>query len=110
MFLMNTTKQDSDDPQLLMKLLFIVFIAIKLRDGNSIFSMYHITQPAIDQLKGLAQDYFTAVRLFKDIVSGTVWSMRHLVPVHIQWVFKTGLGVNTMQGREAKNVRIASYA
>lgn len=78
-----------------------------------IFSMYHITQPAIDQLKGLAQDYFTAVRLFKGTVSGTVWSTGHLVPVHTQWVFekfKSGLGVNTMHGREAKHVQIASYA
>ena len=73
--------------------------------------MYHITQPAIDQQKGLAQDYFTAVRLFKGTVSGTVWSIGHLVPVHTQWVFekfKTGLGVITMQGREAKHVQIAS--
>ena len=53
-FLVNAIKGDSDDPQLLMKLLFIVFIAIKLRDCASIFSMYHVTQPAIDQLKGFA--------------------------------------------------------
>ena len=72
-----------------------------------------ITQPAIDQLKGLAHDYFTGVRLFKGTVSGTVWSIGHLVPVHTQWVlekFKTGLGVNTMQGREATHVQIASDA
>ncbi|XP_068686242.1 uncharacterized protein [Montipora foliosa] len=113
MFLVNDIKGDSDDPQLLMKLLFIVFIAIKLRDCASIFSMYHLTQPAIDKLKGLAQDYFTAVRLFKGTVPATVWSIGHLVPIHTQWVFekfKTGLGVNTMQGREAKHVQIASYA
>ena len=112
-FLVNAIKGDSDDPQLLMKLLLIVFIAIKVRDCASIFSMYHITQPAIDQLKALAQDYFTAVRLFKGTVSGTVWSTGHLVPVHTQWVFekfKSGLGVNTMHGREAKHVQIASYA
>lgn len=113
MFLVNAIKGDSDDPQLLMKLLLIVFIAIKHRDCASIVSMYQITQPAIDQLKGLAQDYFTAVRLFKGTVSGTVCSIGHLVPVHTQWVFekfKTGLGVITMQGREAKHVQIASYA
>lgn len=109
MFLVNVIKGDSDDPQLHMKLLFIVFITIKLRDCASIFSMYHITQPAIDQ----AQEYFTAVRLFKGTVSGTVCSIGYLVPVHTQWVFekfKTGLGVIPMQGREAKHVQIASYA
>ena len=75
--------------------------------------MYHITQPAIDQLKGLAWDYFRAVTLFTGTVLGTVWSIGHLVPAHTQWVFEkyqTGLGVNTMQGREANHVQIASYA
>ena len=113
MYLVNAIRGDSDDPKLLMKLLFIVFIAMKLRDCASIFSMYHITQPAIDELKVLARDYFTAVTLFTGTVSGTVWSIGHLVPVHTQWVFEkyeTGLGVNTMQGREAKHVQIASYA
>lgn len=46
MFPVNVIKGDSDDPQLLMKLLFIVFIAIKLRDCACIFSMHRITQPA----------------------------------------------------------------
>ena len=75
MYLVNAIKGDSEDPQLLMKLLFTVFIAIKLRDCASIFSMYHISQPAIDKLKGLARDYFTAVILFTGTVSGTVWSL-----------------------------------
>ena len=64
MYLVNAIKGDSDDPQLLIKLFFIVFIAIKLRDCASIFSMYHISQPAIDKLKGITRDYFTAVTLF----------------------------------------------
>ncbi|KAJ7361954.1 hypothetical protein OS493_014602 [Desmophyllum pertusum] len=113
MFLVNAIKGDSNDPTLLMKLVFIVFIAINLRECASIFSMYHVTLPAIEELKGLAHDYFTAVLPFTGHVSGTIWSIGHLVPVHAQWVFekfRTGLGVNTMQGREAKHVQIASYA
>ena len=96
-----------------MKLSFIAFIAIKLRGCVSLFSMYHITLPAIEQLKGIARDYFTAVALFTGTVSGTLWSIGHLVPVHTQLMFekcKTGLGVNTTQGREAKHVQFASYA
>ena len=115
MYLVNDIKGDSDDPKLLMKLLFIVFIAMKLSSKivAPFFQKHHITQPAIDELKVLALDYFTAVTLFTGSVSGTVWSIGHLVPVHTQWVFEkyeTGLGVNTMQGRVAQHVQIASFA
>ena len=35
-----------------------------------------------------------------------------MIPVHAKWMFErygVGLGINTMQGREAKHVHIASY-
>lgn len=113
MFLVDAIKGDSEDPTLLMKLIYNVFIAIKLRDCASRFSMYHITTPAVQELQEISHDYFKAVVLFSGKVSGTVWSIGHLAPVHMQWMFEkygTGLGVNTMQGREAKHVQIASYA
>ena len=96
-----------------MKLICIVFIAIKLRDCASRFSMYHSTPTVVQELQQMSHDYFTAVVLFTDKVSCTVWSIGHLVPVHTQGMFDkygTGLGINTMQGREAKHVQIASYA
>ena len=113
MFLVDSIKGDSDNPKLIMKLICIVFIAIKLRDCASRFSMYHITLTVVQELQQMSRDYFTAVVLFIDKVSCTVWSIGHLVPVHTQWMFdkyRTGLGINTMQGREAKHVQIASYA
>ena len=75
--------------------------------------MYHISPPVVQELQEMSQDYFTAVVLFTDNVWGTVWSIGHLAPVHTLWMFDkygTGLGVNTMQGREAKHFQIASYA
>ena len=113
MFLVDAIKGDSENPTLLMKLICIVFIAIKLRDCASRFSMYHITPPVVQELQEISHDYFTAVVLFTGKVSGTVWSIGHLAPVHTQWMFDrygTGLGINSMQGREAKHVQIASYA
>ena len=113
MFLVDAIKGDSENPTLLMKLIYNVFIAIKLRDCTSRFSMYHITPPAVQELQEISHDYFKAVVLFSGKVSGTVWSIGHLAPVHTQWMFDkygTSLGVNTMQGREAKHVQIASYA
>lgn len=48
MYLVNAIMGDSDDLELLLRLCFTVFVAVRLRDCASIFSMYHITQPAID--------------------------------------------------------------
>ena len=113
MCLVDAIKGDSEDPTLLMKLIYNVFIAIKLRDCASRFSMYHITPPAVQELQEISHDYFKAVVLFSGKVSGTVLSIVHLAPVHTQWMFDkygTGLGVNTMQGREAKHVQFASYS
>ena len=113
MFLINAIKGDSEDPRLLCKLMFLAFLATKLRDCVAYFSMYHITEENLLKLPSLAKDYFTAVALFSGHVSPTVWSIGYLVPVHTKWLFDkfgTGLGINTMQGREAKHVQIASYA
>ena len=46
-------------------------------------------------------------------VSDTVWSIGHLVYPHSKKMFDkfcVRLGINTMKGREAKHVQIASYA
>ena len=76
--------------------------------------MYLIKAPLLAKLTNLGHKYFTAVRLFTGTgVSGTVWSGGHLAPVHTQWAydrFGTGLGITTMQGREAKHVQIERFA
>ena len=113
MHLVNATRGTSNNPSLIFQLLVIVFIAIKLRDCTAIFSRYHLPEAKLKELPSLARDYFTAVALFSNSVSVTTWSIGHLVPAHTRQVFDkygTGLGINTMQGREAKHVQIASYA
>ena len=75
MFLVNAIKGDSENPTLLIKLICIVFIAIKLRDCAARFSMYHITPPAVQELQEVSHGYFTAVVLFSGKVSGKVWSI-----------------------------------
>ena len=69
------------------------------------------TQPTFEMTPGfkpftvpqLCHDYFTAVALLGSSVSGTVWSIGHLVHAHSKQMFDrygTGLGINTMQGRD----------
>lgn len=94
-----------------MKLLAIVYIGIKLRDCAAIFSMYYLNEENLAKLHQLSHDYFTAVALFGH-VSSTVWSIGHLVYPHSKKMFDkfgVGLGINTMQGQEAKHVQISSY-
>lgn len=113
MFLVNAIRGDSEDPRLLSKLIFLVFLGIKLRDCLSYCSMYHLSQENLRKLPSLSNEYFTAAVLFSGNISPTVWSIGHLVPIHTKWLFdkySTGLGINSMQGREAKHVQIASYA
>ena len=114
MYLLNAIKGYSNDLKLLAKLLFLAFVALKLRDCAAHFSAYNINEENLQELSSLARDYFTALVLFGiDRISPTVWSIAHLVPVHSKWAYAkygTGLGINTMQGREAKHVQISAYA
>lgn len=113
MYLVNAIKGDSLDLTLLSKLLFLAFTAVKLRDCVAYFSMYDLSEENLLKLPSLARDYFTALVLFSGKIPGTVWHIGHLVPVHTKMMFEkygTGLGINTMQGREAKHVQIARYA
>lgn len=73
MYLINAILGDSCDVSLLVRLLCLVFIAIKLRDCASRFSMYNITPDAIVELEKMSKQYFTAVSLFSAKIPGTVW-------------------------------------
>ena len=113
MYLISAIRGDRNCHKLLGKLLIIVFIAIRLRDCVSLFSKYHFCEQDLQQLFLCCSEYFTAKVLFCDALSPSEWSIGKVVPVHAQWMFeryRAGLGINTMQGREAKHVHIASYA
>ena len=114
MYLLDAIKGDSNDLKLLAKLLFLAFVALKLRDCVAYFSAYNMNEENLQKLSSLSCDYFTALVLFGiDTVSPTVWSIAHIAPVHAKCVYEkygVGLGINTMQGREAKHVQIAAYA
>ena len=85
MYLVKAIQGDSTDPKLLMDLLPIVFIGTKLRDCAAIF--FHLTGENLAKLTQLCHDYFTAVALFGSSVSGTVWSIGHLVCAHSKQMF-----------------------
>ncbi len=45
-----------------------------------------------------------------DAVNPTIWTLGHIVPVHAHQVFEKynqGLGIVTMEGREAKHIKLS---
>ena len=90
----------------------IAFICLCLRDAISLFSRLHIADEEISKLKELCLKYHRACALF---FSGnpTSWTIGHVIPVHTQQMvdkYGLGLGLNSMEGREAKHVFIARYS
>lgn len=95
-----------------LKLHALAFIGLKLRDAASLYSRVDISQAQVDQVKTLCQDYFKANVLFLNGVNPTVWTLGYAVPHHTKQLFKElghDLGLNSMQGREAKHVKLAMY-
>ncbi len=112
MHLVTAIRGESTDVKLLVKLL-IIFIALRLRQGISLFSMYHFSEEKLERLFLVTSEYWTALTLFGYSLSPSEWSIGKVVAVHAKWMFekyKVGLGINTMQGREAKHVHIAAYS
>ena len=95
-----------------LKLHTLAFIGVQIRDAAAIYSRVDVSKQEVDDLKGLCQKYFTANRLLLDGVNPTVWTVGYAIPYHTSQLFETlgyGLGLNSMQGREAKHVKLAKY-
>ena len=66
----------------------------------------------LSKLEVYCKNYFKASALFVR-VTVSVWTLGHVVPVHTKILFdkyNTGLGLNTMQGWEAKHQRLGVYS
>lgn len=90
----------------LVRLHFLLYIALQLRDAVSLFSRYKISEADVQVLKEKCRLYYNACALFlpRD-PTPTVWIIGHVVPAHVEKLQKEigfGLGIGTTQGREAK--------
>jgi hypothetical protein len=103
---------DGDDEQPHWRSITFAYIGQKLREAVSLFSRFSINDSDIQNLRESAWKYFNALALFGK-VSLTVWHVGFVAPLHTSVIFQKfgyGLGLNGMQGREAKHQRIKSYA
>ena len=95
-----------------LKLHTLSFIGVKLRDAVSIYSRVEASIEQVENLKVLCQQFFNANSLLLTNVTPTVWIVGVAIPYHTSKFHQKlgyGLGLNSLQGREAKHVKLAKY-
>ncbi|XP_031567133.1 uncharacterized protein LOC116302077 [Actinia tenebrosa] len=95
-----------------LKLHVLSFIALKLRDSASIFSQFETNDADVGRLTSLCSEFFNAWSIFLGRITPTVWTIAYAVPFHPQQLVRelgNGLGLNSMQGREAKHIKLKKY-
>ena len=94
MHLLQAISFPNDTPVQQLQICSFAFIGLQLRDA-------------------ISRKYFTASSLLLDSVTPTVWTIGHVIPFHTDILynkFGNGLGINSMQGREAKHIRVSQYS
>lgn len=90
----------------------LAYICFNLRNCVSLFTRVDISYSQITKLRQFCINYFKAHCLFLK-VNPTVWTLGHILPAHVHVMknmYQMGLGLNLMEGREAKHVFIAKYS
>ena len=106
--LVTTLEKGADD----FRVHAIVLAAKQLREVTALMSRVHVTPDELATLKASCKVFFNTMALFFGHVTPTTWTIGHAVPVHTQQLFDEfgfGLGLNSMQGREAKHQAVLHY-
>ena len=88
------------------------YLCLCLRNAVSLFSRVNITDEQVQELEKYCREYYRGYWLFLS-VNPTVWTLGQVVPEHTKEMkvsYGMGLGINSMEGREAKHIAIAKYA
>jgi len=113
MYLIDSLTREHDIPSEKLKLTAISFATLHLRDAISRFNRISVDEETISELENHCTLYFNTCSLLLKTVSPSTWTIGYAVPFHTKYLFNQfglGLGINTMQGREAKHVILASFA
>ena len=106
-------KRDADDENDNLRLHVFSFMGVQLRVAVSWFSRVDPPENYLEALKESCRLYFNCNSLFLGSVTPTVWTIGYAVPYHAKLIFdqySLGLGLATMQGREAKHTILATFA
>lgn len=90
----------------------LAYIALHLRKAASVYSRVNISQAEVTTLKQNCQLVFNAHYVFLGKVTPSLWTLGYVIPYHTAQLYNRlgfGLGLNTMQGREAKHIKLKKY-
>lgn len=88
------------------------YLCLTLRDCVSLFCRLKISDQQVIELKQLCTRYFK-IHFLHFGFHQTAWTLGNVVPVHTKELkdkYDMGLGLNSMEGREAKHISIARYS
>ena len=110
MRLIKWLSSESDPHQQRKTVLIFAYLGLRLRDCVSLFSRFDITVEQLTELSINARDYYGVNALFLPTsVNPTVWTIGHIIPAHTTELhdkYGQGLGIVTMEGREAKHIAL----
>ena len=110
MFFIEALETPNDDAHTKFKLHVFAFVCLCLRDAVSLFCRLNIDSQSLLTLTELCLHIFRSYCLFLDGANPTIWSIGNIIPAHAQQVFEKygmGLGLVSLEGREAKHIMIA---
>ena len=87
------------------------YLCLCLQNAVSSFTRVNITDEQVLDLKQHCTNFYHGYWLFFN-VNPTVWTLGCVVPVHtkeMKGIYGLGLGLNSMEGREAKRIAISKY-
>ncbi|KAK3722872.1 hypothetical protein QZH41_020446 [Actinostola sp. cb2023] len=91
----------------------LAYSGLCLRNCVSLFSRVHISESDVDCLRNECEQYYNCHAILLNTVKPTTWTIGKAIPYYTAEIFHDlgfGLGLNSMQGREAKHAKLASYA
>ena len=114
MYLIHSLAMPNESEKNQLRLVTLSFCCLKLHDAVSLFSRIIVADASvITDLKKCCLQFFNVVSLMLDNVTPTVWTVGYAIPRHFEMIhekYGLGLGINSMQGREAKHVCLQQYA
>ncbi len=114
MYLIHSLAMPNESEKNQLRLVILSFCCLKFRDTVSLFSCIIVADASVvTDLKKCCLQFFNVVSLMLANVTPTVWTVGYAIPRHFEMIhekYGVGLGINSMQGREAKHVCLQQYA
>ena len=111
MFIIEALEQENDSEMQTFHLHLLAFVLLELRESTALFCRVRTDELQIEQLQIHCSNVYRAMVIFRSITP-TLWNIGHVIPSHALDVYNKyalGLGVLSMEGREAKHQAIANY-